>query len=241
MADQGTLFLDEIGELPLMMQAKLLRVLQDREFVRVGSTKIRKVDVRVISATNRDLEEEMQEGRFRSDLFYRLRVAVVTIPPLRERQADIAPLAKHFLARYANRYKRTLHFDPIVLDVFTGYRWPGNIREIENLIQSLVITTQNGAIQLSDLPSNMVGHMADTCREPASADGPLPPAAELAFSDLHQELDDGNRSLKTIMAGIERQVLTYALKKHGSHAKVAKRFKVDRSTLFRKLRAGGNG
>ena len=241
MADKGTLFLDEIGELPLVMQAKLLRVLQDREFVRVGSTKIRSVDVRVISATNRDLEKEVQDGRFRSDLFYRVRVAVVTIPPLRERQADIIPLAKHFLDRYASRYKRTLHFDPIVLDVFTGYRWPGNIREIENLIQSLVITTQNGAIQISDLPSNMVGHIAGTCREPLPGASPPPFAADLVFSDLHQELDEGNHSLKAIMADIERQILTYALKKHGSHAKVAKRFKVDRSTLFRKLRTEGNG
>ena len=241
MADKGTLFLDEIGELPMVMQAKLLRVLQDREFVRVGSTKIRKVDVRVISATNRDLDKEVQDGRFRSDLFYRLRVAVITIPPLRERQADIAPLAKHFLDRYTNRYKRSMHFDPAVLDVFSGYRWPGNIREIENLIQSIVITNQDGAIQLSDLPSNMVGHMADTCRTPTFADGPPPLAAELAFSDLHHELDMGNRSLKAIMADIERQILTYALKKHGSHAKVAKRFKVDRSTLFRKLRPARSG
>jgi transcriptional regulator with PAS, ATPase and Fis domain len=230
------LFLDEIGELPLVMQAKLLRVLQDREFVRVGSTKIRKVDVRIISATNRDLEKEVREGRFRSDLFYRLRVAVVTIPALRERHADIVPLAKHFLDRYTNRYKRDLHFNPMVLDAFSDYQWPGNIREIENLIQSLVITNQNGTIQLSDLPSNMAGHMADTCREPATED-PALLSDELAFSDLHHELDSGDRSLKAIMADIERQILTYALKKHGSHTKVAQRFKVDRSTLFRKLRS----
>ena len=162
---------------------------------------------------------------------------MVTIPPLRERQADIVPLAKHFLNRYTNRYKRDLHFNPIVLDAFSDYQWPGNIREIENLIQSLVITNQNGAIQLSDLPSNMAGHMADTCREPATGKGPAPLSDELAFSGLHNELDSGDRSLKAIMADIERQILTYALKKHGSHTKVAQRFKVDRSTLFRKLRS----
>jgi PAS domain S-box-containing protein len=238
MADKGTLFLDEIGELPLVMQAKLLRVLQDREFVRVGSTKIRKVDVRVISATNRDLEKELKKGTFRSDLFYRLRVGVVTIPPLRERQADIVPLANHFLERYTNRYKKTLCLDTAVVDAFSGYHWPGNIREIENLIQSLVITNENGTIQISDLPSNMVGHVADTCRDPTPAgvaDRP-PLVPELVFSDLPKELDGGNRSLKSIMADVERQILTYALNKHGSHAKVAKRFKMNRSTLFRKLR-----
>lgn len=238
MADKGTLFLDEIGELPLVMQAKLLRVLQDLEFVRVGSTKTRQVDVRVISATNRDLEKEVLKGRFRSDLFYRLRVAVVTIPPLRLRQADILPLAAHFLERYTNRYKKTLQFDKATLDVFSNYDWPGNIRELGNLIQSLVITNQNGVIQTSDLPSNMVGNLADTCREAAAAVSPGPPprAVELVFPDLHKELDEGDRSLKAIMADIERQILTYALKTHGSRAKVAKRFRVDRSTLFRKLR-----
>jgi transcriptional regulator with PAS, ATPase and Fis domain len=238
MADKGTLFLDEIGELPLAMQAKLLRVLQDREFLRVGSTKVRKVDVRVVSATNRDLEEEVGEGRFRSDLFYRLRVAVLTLPPLRERQADILPLANHFLERYARRYNKRLSFEAAATAVFSQYQWPGNIRELENLIQSLVITNQNGKILLADLPSNMVGRLSDSCRnltppEPTEALATVP---ELCFPQLPHELEEGNRSLKAIMGDIERQILTYALKKHGSHAKVARRFKIDRSTLFRKLR-----
>ncbi|MBI9084369.1 MAG: sigma 54-interacting transcriptional regulator [Desulfobacterales bacterium] len=237
MADKGTLFLDEVGELPLGMQAKLLRMLQDREFVRVGSTKTRSVDVRVISATNRDLEKEMKNGRFRSDLYYRLRVAVVTIPPLRERQADIIPLAKHFLERYTNRYKKTLRFDPAALDLFSGYHWPGNIREIQNLIQSMVITNQNSDIKISDLPSNMVCHIAEPSPLPVASAAQQPLTPELDFSDLHQEIDEGNRSLKEIMADIERQILSYALKKHGSQDNVAKRFKMDRSTLFRKQRA----
>ncbi|MDJ0780840.1 MAG: sigma 54-interacting transcriptional regulator [Desulfosarcinaceae bacterium] len=239
MADKGTLFLDEIGELPHNMQAKLLRVLQDREFMRVGSTKVRKVDVRVVSATNRDLEREVHAKRFRSDLFYRLRVAVLTLPPLRDRQSDIVPLATHFLERYANRYKKKLVFDADTLAAFSTYQWPGNIREIENLIQSLVITNQNGKILPSDLPSNMVGHLSQTCRDtaPFPADPPAPAAPDLGFSDLVGELDNGKRGLKAIMAEIERKILSYALNKHGSHAEVAKRFKIDRSTLFRKLRA----
>jgi transcriptional regulator with PAS, ATPase and Fis domain len=237
-ADGGTLFLDEVGELPLGMQAKLLLALQDREFIRVGSTKIRKLDVRVIAATNRDLEKEIKDRRFRSDLFYRLQVAVITIPPLRERREDIVPLAKHFRDRYANRYKKNLHFDPIVLEAFSSYRWPGNVREIKNLIQSLTITNQNNLIRLSDLPSNMVGHIADTCRDPA----PVPSteqakgATESAFIGLQPDLEEGDRSLKSIMSDIEREILSSALEKHGSHVKVAKLYKIDRSTLFRKLR-----
>jgi transcriptional regulator with PAS, ATPase and Fis domain len=239
MADKGTLFLDEIGELPLLMQAKLLRVLQDREIVRVGSTKIRKVDVRVISATNRDLEEEVRQGRFRSDLFYRLRVAVVTIPPLRERQEDVVPLALHFLKRYATRYKRDLSFEDDALALLQRYDWPGNIRELENLVQSMVITRQSGRIRISDLPSNMVGRLSVSCQADAKAVAENFPeiAQPLDFSDLYQELEEGKRSLKSIMKDIELQILNFSLKKHGSHTKVAKRFKVDRSTLFRKLRA----
>ena len=240
MADSGTLFLDEIGELPLGMQAKLLRTLQDREFIRVGSTKIRKLDVRVIAATNRNLEKEMKERRFRSDLYYRLQVAVITIPPLRERRGDIIPLTSYFLDRYANRYKKNIRFDPIALDALTNYRWPGNIREVKNLIQCLVITNQNGLIQISDLPSNMVGNIANTCREPApvTANGPPKRAIEAMFSDPHPDLIESGRSLKSIMSDIERQILTSAIEKHGSPTKVAKLFKIDRSTLFRKLRPG---
>ena len=239
MAEKGTLFLDEIGELPMAVQAKLLRVLQDREIVRVGSTKLRKVDVRIVSATNRDLEEEVRQGRFRSDLFYRLRVAVITIPPLRDRHEDVVPLAQYFLERYGSRYKKSIIFDDDTLEVFSQYDWPGNIREMENLVQSLVITKQSGNIRISDLPSNMVGLFADSCRDMSN-----PPtenmgntATTLEFPGLNRELEAGDRSLKSIMSDIERQILNFALKKHGTHSKVAERFKVDRSTLFRKLRA----
>lgn len=238
MADKGTLFLDEIGEMPLLMQAKLLRALQDREIVRVGSTKVRKVDVRVISATNRDLEREVNEGRFRSDLFYRLRVAVVTIPPLRDRTEDVIPLAQHFLNRYATRYNRELFFDKDMLEVLQRYPWPGNIRELENLVQSLVITRQSGPISVTDLPSNMIGRLSDHCRKSFDiATEKLPEISQpIDFGDISGELEEGDASLKSIMKGIELQILKFALDKYGSHDKVAKRFKVDRSTLFRKLR-----
>ena len=237
MADKGTLFLDEIGELPLLMQAKLLRALQDREIVRVGATKIRKIDVRVISATNRDLEEEVRQGRFRSDLFYRLRVAVVTIPPLRDRYEDVVPLTQHFLKRYTTRYKRDLLFEEDTLALLLRYDWPGNIRELENLVQSLVITRQRGSIHSSDLPGNMVGRLSDNCQGGSNTIAETFPerSQSLNFSDLYNELENGSRSLKSIMKDIELQILNFSLNQHGSHEKVAKRFKVDRSTLFRKL------
>ena len=151
-ADRGTLFLDEIGELPLPMQAKLLRVLQDQEVMRIGSTQVKKVDVRFIAATNRSLEEEVKEGTFRSDLFYRLRVAVLDIPPLRDRREDILPLARHFLEKYSSKYKKTVAFSPEVEKIFQDYKWPGNIREMENLIQSLIVTRDTGTIKATDLP-----------------------------------------------------------------------------------------
>ncbi len=238
MAEKGTLFLDEIGELPLVMQAKLLRVLQDREIIRVGSTKTRKVDVRVVSATNRDLEEEVRQGRFRRDLYYRLHVAVITIPPLRERREDIVPLANHFLERFASRYKKRLKLTSDAQQAFHNSEWPGNIRELENLVQSLVITHPDGDIGVSALPSNMVGPLAEACLDPnITEDQPQPSATEdLVFPNLMTELQFGNRSLKSIMGEIERSILKRTLSHYGSHAKVAKRLKVDRSTLFRKLR-----
>ena len=209
MADKGTLFLDEVGELPLTMQTKLLRVLQDQEILRVGSTKVQKVDVRIIAATNRDLEEEVREGRFRSDLFYRLRVAVVLIPPLRERREDIAPMFEHFLRKYVTRYKKEIRVAPDVHNVFRRYHWPGNVRELENLIQSLIITSEDGLIEVSDLPSSMAGHLAEPCRRAltdlARDAGAGGPGADPR--NLYQALDTGDRSLKEILAEIEREIL----------------------------------
>ena len=239
MADRGTLFLDEVGELPLAMQAKLLRVLQDSEILRVGSTKVRPVDVRIVAATNRDLVEEERQGRFRSDLFYRLRVAVLTVPPLRDRRDDILPLARHFLDRYTTRYKKDVNLSRATEAVLQAYRWPGNVRELENLIQSLVISNETEVIEPCDLPSAMVGQLASTCHEAAleavAKIGPCGDRPEGA-TNLYQALGGGQRALKEIVADIECAILRDALQAHGSISEVAKRLKVDRSTLFRKLR-----
>ncbi len=212
MAHKGTLFLDEIGELPLPMQAKLLRVLQDQEIIRVGSTKIKKVDVRFVAATNRNLEAAVQEGSFRSDLFYRLQVAVLKIPPLRDRKEDIAPLVRNFLQAFNAKYRTEVVISTEAQAIFQNYSWPGNIREMENLIQSLIITNQKGTIEIRDLPNHMLPSAIST---------------------------DNSLSLNEIMANIERELLKKALDTHGSILEVAKYFKVDRTTIFRKIRRYG--
>jgi len=218
MADQGTLFLDEIGELPIGMQVKLLRLLQDQEITPVGSTRVKKVNVRIITATNRDLEKEIEQGRFRSDLYYRLRVAVLSIPPLRERREDIMPLANYFLEKYATKYRKERRFGPEIESIFTGHSWPGNIREMENLIESLVVTCDRPVVDTADLGSCMLSEGLDRKR------------------NLFETLDTRDKSLKEIVRDLEREILEGALELHGSMAKVAEVLKIDRSTIFRKLR-----
>lgn len=156
-ADGSTIFLDEVGELPLSMQTRLLRVLQDNEIVRVGSSQPRKVDVRIIAATNRNLEECVEAGTFRRDLFYRLNVGHGPLPPLRERPEDVRVLAELFLRQYTTKYRKKLAFMDITLDMLAQYRWPGNVRELQNLVHSLVITRQGPRISPRDLPSNISG------------------------------------------------------------------------------------
>ncbi|MEJ2670701.1 MAG: sigma-54 dependent transcriptional regulator [Deltaproteobacteria bacterium] len=153
LAHQGTLFLDEVGELSLTIQAKILRVLQAREFEPLGSTRTVKVDVRIIAATNRDLEKMVREGRFRDDLYYRLNVFPVLLPPLRERQQDLPSLAEFFLKRFGRKNRREgLSLSPEVLEAFARYAWPGNIRELENVIERAVIVCQTDVITLKNLP-----------------------------------------------------------------------------------------
>ncbi len=219
MAANGTLFLDEIGELPYPMQGKLLRVLQDQEIMRLGSTRAKKVDVRFIAATSRNLEEAVRLGTFRIDLFYRLRVAVVDIPPLRERRKDIPYLVKYFLEKYNNKYKRKIVFSTGVEEIFQNYKWPGNVREMENLIQSLVVTRDKEILEEADLPQNMLEQEENN---------------SIIFRPLAVNL--GNRSLEEIMNDIEKELLRKAIAVHGAISEVAKIFKVDRTTIFRKLK-----
>jgi len=167
LADGGTLFLDEIGEIPLSTQVKLLRALQQREFERVGGTETLKVDVRVIAATNRDLTEEVKGGRFREELFYRLNVVTITLPPLRKRKGDIPALVSHFIDKYAKSYGKEVHaLGPGTLTALLAHDWPGNVRELENAIERAVVLCRNGELTLDDLPSSL---RAGRSRAPASS------------------------------------------------------------------------
>jgi formate hydrogenlyase transcriptional activator len=165
LADQGSLFLDEIGDIPLELQPKLLRVLQEREFERLGSTRTKKVDVRVVAATHCDLEEMILDKQFRSDLFYRLNVVPIFLPPLRERPEDIPVLVMHFVRRFTRRAGRTIDtIPPGTMDALSHYQWPGNIRELENVIERAVILSSGPALRVSpqDLRTRVApGHNAN--------------------------------------------------------------------------------
>ena len=214
----GTLFLDEIGELPMPMQTRLLRFLQDWEIMRVGSTTPKQIDVRIVAATNKNLERAIARGEFRSDLYYRLKVAVIAIPPLRDRQADILPLARMFLRFYGSKYHRQLMFSEEAESLLLDYKWPGNIRELENLVQGLAVTSKNSVIRASDVPIS----------------GVAKPAASARRDGLDFELD--GKTYKEIMKDLENKVLSAAMERYGSITEVAKHFQVDRSTIFRKVK-----
>ncbi len=192
-ADGGTLFLDEIGEMSLSVQVKFLRVLQEQEFVPVGETRPRKCDVRIIAATNKNLEEMSEAGTFREDLFYRLNLIPIHLPPLRERLSDVPILARHFLDRMRKRAGMTVQgFSPALLEAMTAYQWPGNVRELENTIERMVLLHQGaGTLDLEDLPPKI---RRDSARPPAVAlpgletalareapRSPAPPSSVLAF------------------------------------------------------------
>jgi formate hydrogenlyase transcriptional activator len=191
LADGGTLFLDEIGEAPLAMQAKLLRVLQEQELERVGDTRTRKVDVRIIAATSRDLKKEVDAGRFREDLFYRLSVFPIQIPPLRERCDDIPPLAAHFVKQSAQRMNRpTPRITQATISQLTANDWPGNVRELQNAVERAVILSQNGLLRLELAESMAID-------APLALTHPLPKSALLTRDELkRQERDSIATALK---------------------------------------------
>ncbi len=222
-ADGGTIFLDEVGELPLPTQVKLNRVLQEREVRRVGDNTPVKVDVRVVAATHRDLREEARAGRFREDLFYRLHVFTVTLPPLRERAEDVPLLAGHFLAKHARALRRPLRgFSPDALRRLAGHAWPGNVRELENVVERAVAIAAGEAVEAEDLPPEL-----------AAPGGGAPPPSVLAtmpYRDAVAEARDrisreylvalmkefeGNVTHAAERAGMERESLHRLLRKYG--------------------------
>lgn len=218
-AHGGTLFLDEIGEMPLLLQVKLLRVLQDEEIRPLGSSTVRKVDVRVISATSKDLEQEIVEGRFREDLYFRLNVLGIILPPLRDRSEDISPLVDHFLAKYGDLFgKRGVRLSQDALRALVGYHWPGNVRELENSIERGILLCEGDLLDVDSLP--------DKLREKSNrgAFAGIPPdslsikkAEEILERELIRkalEKTGGNRTHAARLLEISHRSLLYKLKEY---------------------------
>jgi two-component system response regulator HydG len=223
-ADGGTLFLDEIGDISPALQAKLLRVIQERDFIPVGATRPKKVDVRFVAATNKDLQREVAEGRFREDLYYRLNVISIHLPPLRERPEDVEPLALHFLRRFSARMSREIHgIAPEALSALQGYHWPGNVRELENVMERAVILTSGGSIQVEALPLKTTFGGSAAASTVSGVSGlsvarPAGPARLVALEEM------------------ERQHIESVLKETGYHkSKTATILGISRRTLDRRI------
>ncbi|HEY6104463.1 MAG TPA: sigma-54 dependent transcriptional regulator [Anaeromyxobacteraceae bacterium] len=233
LADGGTLFLDEIGEVPLEMQVKVLRALQESEFERVGGIKTIRVDVRLIAATNRDLKALIADGRFREDLYYRLNVVPMALPPLRDRREDIPLLVQHFIEKYDRRLgKKVERVDDEAMQVLLRYSWPGNIRELENLVERSVLFADGPVIAAAQLP--------DSLRE--KAPGPAVPIA--AVGPLGAIAAPSGASMKQIVrqaqAELERELITRALEETGSNVtRAAKRLQISRKSLQIKMKELG--
>lgn len=224
LANNGVIFLDEIGELPLEMQAKLLRVIQDGEFYRVGGTSPVKTNVRIISATNRNLEDFIEKGLFRRDLYYRLNVVPIRIPSLAERPEDIPALVKHFLKRYGKKFGRRRSIDDAAMDYLQQQEWPGNIRELENTVQRLIISAQGASITLMDVMRDSHGELF------SSPMIPINPAAEEAREPVgEREID-----LQQAVDAYEKGLIRYACDKYGSTRKAAKALGISQTQIVRK-------
>ncbi|HEY2737337.1 MAG TPA: sigma-54 dependent transcriptional regulator, partial [Thermoanaerobaculia bacterium] len=217
LSHRGTLFLDEISELYPELQVKLLRVLEERQVMRVGGSELIDVDFRLIAATNRDLEKEVSEGRFREDLYYRLKVVTLRIPPLRERPGDIQQLADHFLVIYCQEHgKPPKRLSPETLELLSRFPWPGNVRELRNVIESVVVFHQGDVVQPADLPVEV--------RESSALSAPGSPVQAVAGEPR-------------TMADIERQAILETLSRTGGHrARAADILGIGLRTLQRKLK-----
>jgi transcriptional regulator with GAF, ATPase, and Fis domain len=240
LADSGTVFLDEIGEMDLSLQVKILRVLQEKEIERVGGSGPRKVDVRIVAATNRDLESEVQAGRFREDLYYRLNVIPLHLPPLRARGTDILLLITHFLSRFCRRKNRgPLALSPEVRAVFLAYAWPGNVRELENLMERLSILVEGETVLLADLPRKIldsVGELPELLAAAPENTPSLPPVQGFswpALTDMHAHAP----GLKEFLDGIEERLIAEALRRaDGVKNQAAEILGIKRTTLIEKLK-----
>jgi len=233
LADKGTIFLDEIGDLSASLQAKLLRVLQEREFERVGGTRSIKVDLRIITATNCDLPRKVAEGRFREDLYFRLNVIPITLPPLRNRVEDLPLLVDQFVGHFSEQFGKNISgVSPDVMELFVSYSWPGNVRELENVIQRACILTQEPRITVQSLPPEMRRDRASGLETPAGGDASrLIPAA--LFDDFSTPLA---KKMETLTAKTERDLIVRALEKcSGRRQAAADLLGISRKSLHNKM------
>jgi len=223
LADGGTLFLDEVGELSPALQVKLLRVLQDRKLVRLGGVESISIDVRVIAATNRDLLERIRQELFREDLYYRLNVVPIHMPPLRERKEDIPLLIRHFLAKYSREAgKGGLYLSQATMDLLLGYHWPGNVRQLENTIERAVILASGTSI----LPEQVRGHLQE--------------GSEAEQSEAVPGIRYEGRTMREILQEVEREAIARALRKErGNKLQTAKRLGISRRALLYKIEMYG--
>jgi len=248
MAEGGTLFLDEIGDMPMTMQVKLLRVLQERTFERIGGTKVLTADVRVVAATHRNLEEMIKDGTFREDLYYRLQVFPIEMPPLRERMDDIPLLINELIARLEHEKRGSVRFTPAAIMALCQYRWPGNVRELSNLLERLVIMYPYGVVDAQDLPEKFrpLGgsptpaptptQTADAETESTTFNSHLTPADTAINARLPREGIDLKEHISSLECSLIKQALDDA---GGVVAHAAKRLKMRRTTLVEKLRKYG--
>lgn len=212
LANHGTILLDEIGDMSLSLQAKLLRTIQENEIMRVGGTHPVKLDVRLISATSRNIEEMVDNGQFLDALYYRLNVVELDIPPLRKRQEDIIPLAEFYLQHFCEKYKLSKEFAPDVRSCFLQYGWPGNVRELRNTVENLTVSSIGTKIGKEDLPARIAG-----------MDRPA----------VYAHPRSGETNMKAAVESLQRELITEALRREGSLRKAAAALDMDASTLGR--------
>lgn len=235
LADKGTLFLDEIGDLEPSLQVKLLRVLQEMEFERVGGVKTIKVDVRVLAATNKDLEQAVHENRFREDLYYRLNVIPIHLSPVRERQDDIPLLLEHFVEVFSKKRNiAALKFSREAMECLLKYRWPGNVREVKNLIERLTILVNGDTVRVSDLPEKL--HLSSDCNREESSPTLLPHDTDTTGF----KLPDKGIDLNAAVVQMERSLILKALEKTGGvRSRAATLLGLNRTTLIEKMKKMG--
>jgi transcriptional regulator with PAS, ATPase and Fis domain len=235
-AHMGTLFLDEIGEIPPTLQVKLLGVLQDRRIQRIGGLAPIEVDARIITATNANLRQMVQENRFRKDLYYRINVISIAIPPLRERPEDVLALMLHFLKEFNQKYQVNKTMDAQLIKAMLEYTWPGNVRELRNTVERLVVVSEGEHIGLDDLPEPIQEEL-QRLGGPEALQTRLPDGPEYAWSWRHVDFEKGD--LKAIMEQVEKAVLAHFLQRYRPLKRCAERLGVDLSTLMRKKKRYG--